>query len=95
MEEVSLITREVRRSRSIHDLPDEYKTLIRASSTLIEEYTYFETSMLNVPQVNQLVLECWRDAHAKAKRTIGLTLTKPVDAYVSNPYPYVERRIVY
>lgn len=95
MEEVSLITREVRRSRSIHDLPDEYKTLIRASSTLIEEYTYFETPMLNVPQVNQLVLECWRDAHAKAKRTIGLKLTKPVDSYVSNPYPYVERRIVY
>ena len=56
MEEVSLITREVRRSRSIHDLPDEYKTLIRASSTLIEEYTYFETPMLNVPQVNQLGL---------------------------------------
>ena len=87
--EVSLITREVCCSRLIHDLPEEYKTLIRASSTLIEEYTYFETSMLNVPQVNQLMLECWRDAHAKAKRTIGLKLTKPVDSDVSNPYPYV------
>ena len=86
---MSLITREVCCSRLIHDLPEEYKTLIRASSTLIEEYTYFETSMLNVPQVNQLMLECWRDAHAKAKRTIGLKLTKPVDSYVSNPYPYV------
>ena len=29
MEEASLITREVRHSRSIHDLPDEYKTLVR------------------------------------------------------------------
>ena len=90
-----MITMEVRRSRSIHDLPNEYKTLIRASCTLIEEYTYFEPPILNVPQVNQLVLECWRDAHAQAKRTIGLKLTKPVDSYVSNPYPYVERRIVY
>ena len=90
-----MITREVPRSRSIHDLSHEYKTVIRASSTLIEEYTYFETPMLNVPQVNQLVLECWRDAHAKTKRTIGLKLTKLIDSYVSNPYPYVKRQIVY
>ena len=62
---MSLITREVCRSRSIHDLPNEYKTLIRASSLLIEQYTYFDTLMLNVAQVNQLVFECWRDAHLK------------------------------
>ena len=90
-----MITREVRCSWSIHYLPYEYKTWIRASCTLIEQYTYFDTPMLNVAQVNQLVLECWRDAHAEAQRTIGLKLTKLVDSYVANPYPYVYRRIVY
>ncbi|KAF8414715.1 hypothetical protein EV426DRAFT_700360 [Tirmania nivea] len=50
------------RSRSIFNIPDQYRDATARAAAFVRYYTFFENPMLNPNEIAQLVLESWVDA---------------------------------
>ncbi|KAF8415920.1 hypothetical protein EV426DRAFT_706044 [Tirmania nivea] len=51
-----------RRSRSIFNIPDQYRDTTARAAAFVRYYIFFENPMLNPNEIAQLVLESWADA---------------------------------
>ena len=70
--------------RSIHELSDVYKNIVKSADSHIETYIFFEGPMLNAEQVNQLVSESWKGVQEKS--STSMRQTRRVEGHICEPY---------